>query len=711
MRKISSRLPFGASNVCAPVNTALPSIMGLGQVGLTLTAVNGAWTGNPTSFTYHWQNEGSPISGATSSTYVLQTSDLGALISVQVIAANNAGASVPAISALAGPVISTTVYYVSFSAGNDSNTGTDTAHPWKTVAKVNGFSFPPGASVLFNRGDRWDRSAGPSVIGTLWPKAAGTAGNPIVYDAYGTGANPIIDGSADASQTSAWTNIGTNLWQSVQTFAPWTATTVTITIASPAVVTWGINGPFNGSSVVFATKGALPTGITAGTIYYVVNASGTTFQISATFGGAAINTSGSQSGTQTAGASGLPYHNANDIGNLLWGFSPLGGSAPAAVNSASFGNMVGAGTGGVWYSPGEGTTTLASTATQGNWNFNTDNFKVQVYSVGNPATAMPGLRLAMDADAAYINNSDYTIIQNITFQNQGASGVTVLSNNVIVRDNVIQWIGGGNNGGASNANSRYGDGSNPIGNYDTIRYERNFFYQMYDGAISPQNGGTPHNNLTIRNNVFNHHLGAVVVLNSPGSGINVQSGLFIYNNTAFGNSSWSVGQRPNANAPNLSVEMLYDSTVAVSNTDMRNNIWAGNACTNQVEIFLNQATCLSPGGVGGLTCNLAVTLPMTTWDYNNWHQFVPFGAAPNIGMAGSGGNFSLATWAANHGFETHGLIGMDPSFVNQSAGGLALTVGSPLRNAGTNLYSAGVVWDFNHKPRPVSGPFTMGAFQ
>ena len=34
----------------------------------------------------------------------------------------------------------------------------------------------------------------------------------------------------------------------------------------------------------------------------------------------------------------------------------------------------------------------------------------------------------------------------ISFQNIGASGVTIWSSNVVVRDCVIQWIGGGNNG-------------------------------------------------------------------------------------------------------------------------------------------------------------------------------------------------------------------------------------------------------------------------
>ena len=73
----------------------------------------------------------------------------------------------------------------------------------------------------------------------------------------------------------------------------------TITIASPAVVTASFSLP-NGTPVVFTNSGypaALPTGLSPGTIYYVINVSGTTFNLALTAGGAAINTSGTQSGT------------------------------------------------------------------------------------------------------------------------------------------------------------------------------------------------------------------------------------------------------------------------------------------------------------------------------------------------------------------------------------------------------------------------------
>lgn len=75
--------------------------------------------------------------------------------------------------------------------------------------------------------------------------------------------------------------------------------TITVTIASPGVVTWTSHGLENGQPVAFTTTGALPTGITANTQYYVSGKAVDTFKISATIGGAEINTSGTQSGTHT----------------------------------------------------------------------------------------------------------------------------------------------------------------------------------------------------------------------------------------------------------------------------------------------------------------------------------------------------------------------------------------------------------------------------
>jgi len=72
----------------------------------------------------------------------------------------------------------------------------------------------------------------------------------------------------------------------------------TVTIGASAVVTTSISLP-NNTPVILTNTGypsALPTGLTVGTTYYVKNTTGTTFNLSLTPGGAAITTSGSQSG-------------------------------------------------------------------------------------------------------------------------------------------------------------------------------------------------------------------------------------------------------------------------------------------------------------------------------------------------------------------------------------------------------------------------------
>lgn len=78
---------------------------------------------------------------------------------------------------------------------------------------------------------------------------------------------------------------------------------VTMTIAAPCVVSWVAHNHAAGTPISFSTTGALPTGLTAGTVYYVVSPTTDAFNVAATVGGAAITTTGTQSGIHTAKAS------------------------------------------------------------------------------------------------------------------------------------------------------------------------------------------------------------------------------------------------------------------------------------------------------------------------------------------------------------------------------------------------------------------------
>jgi hypothetical protein len=84
----------------------------------------------------------------------------------------------------------------------------------------------------------------------------------------------------------------------------YSAPTVTMTIATPCVVTSTVTLA-DLTPITFATTGALPTGLVVGTTYYVRYLSSTTFNLSATPTGALIDTTGSQSGTQSISPRGV----------------------------------------------------------------------------------------------------------------------------------------------------------------------------------------------------------------------------------------------------------------------------------------------------------------------------------------------------------------------------------------------------------------------
>ncbi len=103
-------------------------------------------------------------------------------------------------------------YYVNSAAdaGGDGTTWALTgAHrAFKTIAQVNAASFSPGDSVLFNRGDIWREQ--------LTIPSSGSAGRPITFGAYGTGALPILNGSDVVSTWTAVSGGAPNLWKATE---------------------------------------------------------------------------------------------------------------------------------------------------------------------------------------------------------------------------------------------------------------------------------------------------------------------------------------------------------------------------------------------------------------------------------------------------------------------------------------------------------------
>jgi hypothetical protein len=88
---------------------------------------------------------------------------------------------------------------------------------------------------------------------------------------------------------------------------------ITISIATPGVITLPAGFSFpDGTSITFTSTGALPTGLTVGQVYFVVNSTGGTFSVSTSIDGPAITTSGGQSGTQRISQRGIDLADAGD---------------------------------------------------------------------------------------------------------------------------------------------------------------------------------------------------------------------------------------------------------------------------------------------------------------------------------------------------------------------------------------------------------------
>lgn len=95
-----------------PVNLIPPDASGVPYIGGTVSTTRGAWTQNPTSYTYQWfQAPATPIAGATGMSYVIQAGDLAELLYCTVTATNSFG-SASEDSDILSPVFDATDYRV-----------------------------------------------------------------------------------------------------------------------------------------------------------------------------------------------------------------------------------------------------------------------------------------------------------------------------------------------------------------------------------------------------------------------------------------------------------------------------------------------------------------------------------------------------------------------------------------------------------------------
>lgn len=95
-----------------------------------------------------------------------------------------------------------TTYYVDNTNGDDSNSGLSEGDAWKSLFKLENYSFQPGDSILLKRGEVWHER--------LLFSSSGSPGSPIYFGTYGTGSKPQINIMKEYSLV--WTHDTGNIW-------------------------------------------------------------------------------------------------------------------------------------------------------------------------------------------------------------------------------------------------------------------------------------------------------------------------------------------------------------------------------------------------------------------------------------------------------------------------------------------------------------------
>jgi hypothetical protein len=262
------------------------------------------------------------------------------------------------------PIRATYTLASPFTTATSTNTGTVTT---VTVTDANGgfinndyvtFYFNNAATVTFNgislaSGTQYQIAYVSSTTYTITvtgTASASSAGGGTVYAVYqvNTGpsyAAPLVGWGSSTWGSGTW-GIGTastdalriwnqSNWGEDLIYGPrgsplyyWdasigvTSTTVTMTIASPCVVTCNL-GLANNTPINFSTTEWLPTGLLPGVTYYALYLTATTFNLAATASGTPIITTGTQSGV----------HSVTPRGVLLSALAGSDGSCPLYQNA------------------------------------------------------------------------------------------------------------------------------------------------------------------------------------------------------------------------------------------------------------------------------------------------------------------------------------------------------------------------------------------
>jgi RHS repeat-associated protein len=284
---IASSAAFGVVRALPPANTAVPAITGTAIAGQMLTASPGTWSGTtPLTYSYQWEDcnsfgQGcSFISGATSSTYLLTSSDGGHKIVVEVIASNASlvgGGTAITSSAATGVV--------------PPLPPADTALPAITGAATAG-------QVLTASSGTWSGTT-PLTYSYQWQDCNSSGGSCV--NISGATASTYTLAGSDAGYTIAVRVIASNAsLPGGSTATASSAATGVVQVSPPAITAVpAITGTATAGQVLTASSGTW-SGTTPLTYSYQ-------WQDCNSSGGSCVNISGATAATYTVGSSDVGY--------------------------------------------------------------------------------------------------------------------------------------------------------------------------------------------------------------------------------------------------------------------------------------------------------------------------------------------------------------------------------------------------------------------
>ena len=192
------------------------------------------------------------------------------------------------------------------------------------ITFVNDNAYTITVSATANATDASGSPGGGSVVTQYETNTGPSYQIPLVGWGGGTwGGGTWGIGSSNSTSLQLWNqqNFGEDLiygprgqgiyyWNANVGFSP---VQITISIATPGVITLPTGFSFpDGTTITFTSTGALPTGLTVGQVYFVVNSTGGTFNVATSINGTPITTSGGQSGTQRISQRGIDLADAGD---------------------------------------------------------------------------------------------------------------------------------------------------------------------------------------------------------------------------------------------------------------------------------------------------------------------------------------------------------------------------------------------------------------